>query len=244
MSKKDRAANRTERAAAIQAEQASEERNRRILIVLAVFVVLAAVVAAGVIFSGGSDKPAAATGGGPKAVSSGQTLVVGNDPAATTKVVIYEDFLCPYCREFEKSSRAFLQADAKKGKVLVEYRPFHLLQDDYSTLALTAWAAVLTDGTGSQALRLHDLLYDNQPDEAAADKPGIDALVALAKKAGVKDSAVLDAMKKPNQAYVDAADSAATKAGVRGTPTVFVNGKELQGASVTEMSDNLEKLLG
>ncbi len=243
MSKKERAANRTERAAAIQAQQASKERNRRLLIVGAVLVVLVAIVAAGVIFSGGNDPTPAASGSSPKAVASGQALVVGNDPAATTKVVIYEDFLCPYCREFESSSRDFLQADAEKGKVLVEYRPFHLLQDDYSTLALTAWSAVLEKGTGTQALRLHDLLYDNQPDEAASNKPDIDDLMDLAKKAGVSDSSVLGAMKEPNQEFVDATGAAATKAGVQGTPTVFVNGKELQGASVGEMSDNLKKMI-
>jgi protein-disulfide isomerase len=243
MSKKDRAVNRTERAAAIQAQQANRERNRRLLVVIVVVVVLAAVVAAGVIFSGGSDDSPAASGNPPKAVASGQALVVGDNAAAPTKVVIYEDFLCPYCREFESTSRNFLQSDAKKGKVLVEYRPFHLLQDDYSTRALTAWAAVLANGTGSQALRLHDLLYDNQPDEAASDKPGVDDLVSLAKKAGVEDESVLGAIKDPNQEFVDAADAVATKAGVEGTPTVFVNGKELQGASVGEMSDNLKKLI-
>jgi protein-disulfide isomerase len=232
MSKKERAANRTERAAAIQAQQARQERNRKALIVAAVVVVLAAVVAAGVIFSGGSA---------PKATASGQALVVGNDPAATTKVVVYEDFLCPYCRELETSSRSFLRADAEKGNVQVEYRPFHLLQDDYSTRALTAWAAVLQKGTPAQALRFHDLLYDNQPYESDGNKPGVDDLVKLAEKAGVTDSTVLDAIKQPDQAFVDAADADAQKAGVQGTPTVFVNGKELQG-SVAELSDQLKKL--
>ena len=62
-------------------------------------------------------------------------------------------------------------AAADKGTVQVEYRPFHLLQDDYSTRALSAWAAVLEQGTPKQALSFHDLLYDNQPYEAAPDKP-------------------------------------------------------------------------
>ncbi|MCW2760224.1 MAG: oxidoreductase [Marmoricola sp.] len=241
MSKKDRATNRAERAAAVQAEQASRERNRRLLIVVAVLVVLGAVVAAGVIFSGGGSTPAA-SGTEPKAGASGEALVVGTDPNAM-KVVIYEDFLCPYCREFETATRDFLHADADKGKVLVEYRPFHLLQDDYSTLALTAWAAVLKDGTPGQALKFHDLLFENQPYENAASKPGIGDLVDLAKKAGVTDSKVLDAMRQPDQAFVDAADSAANKAGVKGTPTVFVDGKELGGASIADMADQLKQLI-
>jgi protein-disulfide isomerase len=242
MSKKDRETNRTQRAAAIQAAQARGERTRRILIALAVLVVLAAIVTAGVVFSGKDSTTPAAGATLPKAASSGQALVVGSNPSAT-KVVIYEDFLCPFCREFETVSRKFLQADAAKGKVLIEYRPFHLLPDDYSTRALTAWAAVLKNGTGAQALKFHDLLYDNQPYEAAANKPGVDQLVSLAKQAGVKDSAVLDAMRTPDATFVDTADSAAKQAGVQATPTVFVNGKELQGASVTDMATQLQQML-
>jgi protein-disulfide isomerase len=166
MSKKERAGNRAARAAAIQKQQVAQERNRKILIVGVVLVVLAAVVAAGVLLSGG-DKPASA-GPAPKAVAAGQALKVGDNPDAKVKVVVYEDFLCPYCREFEAATRSFIRKDAEEGKVLVEYRPFHLLQDEYSTRALTAWGAVLQKGTGRQALAFHDLLYDKQPYEQDA----------------------------------------------------------------------------
>src|ERR1700712_3898904 len=201
MSKKEREGNRAARAAAIQKQQVAQERNRKILIVVVVLVVLAAVVAAGVLLSGGDKAPASA-GPSPKAVSRGNALVVGDDPDAKVKVVVYEDFLCPYCREFESSTRPWLRKDAEAGKVLVEYRPFHLLQDPYSTLALTAWGAVLQKGTGKQALAFHDLLYDKQPYESDANKPGIDKLVSWAKQSGVKDDTVLNAMRKDNAAFI------------------------------------------
>jgi hypothetical protein len=108
-------------------------------------------------------------------------------------VVVYEDFLCPFCRQLETSTRDFLHQDAAKGSVQVEYRPFQLLPDDYSRRALDAWATVLQKGTPAQALRFHDLLYDEQPYEQAAHKPGVAALRALARKAGVTDPKVLDA---------------------------------------------------
>ena len=54
------------------------------------------------------------------------------------------------------------------------------------------------------------------------------------KQAGVSDSDVLAAVREGlDTTFVDAADAAAEKAGVSGTPTVFVNGKELQGTSVS-----------
>jgi protein-disulfide isomerase len=241
MSKKGRDANRSARAAAIQKEQAARERNRKTAIVVAVLLVLGVIVAAGVLLSGG-DKGDTSSGATPQASAVGQALVVGNEPAAKVKAVVYEDFLCPYCRELELATRDFLRADAAKGKALVEYRPFQLLPDQYSTLALTAWGAVLQKGTAQQALAFHDILFDKQPNESAPDKPDVDQLVAWAKQAGVKDRSVLDAIGKPNPAFVEAADKAATAAGVQGTPTVIVNGKTLQG-SPSDMADQLKALI-
>ncbi len=241
MSKKQREVNRAERAAAVRKEQMAKERNRRILITLAVLVVLSAVVAAGVIFSsGGKDEPPPSGSVAMKADSP--ALVMGPDGAAH-KVVVYEDFLCPYCREFENASRSFLHDYARKGTVQVEYRPFHLLPDPYSTRALAAWGAVLENGTPEQAYRFHNALYDNQPYENAPNKPSVDDLVSMAKDAGVKDESVLTAMAETNQSLVDQADQNAKDAGVKGTPTVFVDGKELQGGSISEMADNLERIL-
>ncbi len=239
MSKQQRETSRRERAAEMQRQAAARERNHRFLTTLAIVVVLSAVVAAFVVFAGGSTAKQPATP--PPASASGQSLVVGSNADAKYKVVVYEDFLCPYCRQFETSSRDFLRDAARKGTVQIEYRPFHLLQDDYSTRALSAWAAVLQQGTPEQALRFHDLLYDNQPYEQEPDKPDAAKLASWAKEAGVSDQAVLDATGKVDAAFVSAAGAAATKAGVAGTPTVFVNGKQLQGASISAMVDNLER---
>jgi protein-disulfide isomerase len=244
MSKKQRDTNRTARAAAVRREQAGRERNRRIILTAVVLVVLAVIVTAGVLIGNGKSSPSDAGAGASKvgARADGQALVIGTNPDAP-KVVVFEDFLCPYCREFESASRATLRAAAEKGKVVVEYRPFHLLQDDYSTLALSAWAGVLEKGTPEQALKLHDLLYENQPYESDTNKPDIDDLVKLAKKAGVTESSVTDAMRQDNPTFVDAANAAATKADVQGTPTVLFDGKPLAG-SPSQLADTLKQRLG
>lgn len=241
MSKKERASNRSARAAAIQKQQATRERNRKVLIVVAVLVVLGAVVAAGVLFSGG-DRSSTSAGPSPKAVARGQGLAVGDNSEAKVKVVVYEDFLCPYCREFESATRGFIRKDAEAGKVLIEYRPFNLLQDPYSKSALIAWGAVLQKGTGKQALAFHDILYDEQPYENDANKPGIDQITEWAKKAGIKDDSVLSAMRKDNAAFVSATNLTASEANVQGTPTVVVNDKVLQGTPA-EMADQVKALI-
>lgn len=241
MSKKERETNRQARAAAVQKQQADRERRRKVLIVGIVLAVLAAVVAGGVLL-GGRDRAKSSVGGPLQATASGESLTVGNDPDAKVKVVVYEDFLCPACREFEATSRAYIHADAAKGRVLVEYRPFQLLDDPYSTRALMAWAAVLRKGTPKQALAFHDLLYENQPYESDVNKPGLAQLVALAKQAGVTDQAVLDAMGKDTD-FVAAAGAAATKAQITGTPTVRVNGKQLTAPSLAGLAAELKRLI-
>ena len=244
MPKPDREPTRAERAAAVRHGQATTERNRRILITLVIVLVLSAVVAGVVLFTGGgSDTRTAPSGDLPPASAQGQALVVGDNEEAKHTVVIYEDFLCPYCRELETSTRDFLHEAAADGRAQVEYRPFQLLDDDYSAEALSAFAAVLQEGTPEQALRFHDILFDRQPYESSPSKPDADTLVGWAKDAGVTDEAVRDAVRTPDPDFIAAANKTAQEAGVTGTPTVTVNGKPLEGSSVSELADNLESML-
>ncbi len=241
MSKQKPERNRTVRAAALQQAQVRRERNRRLLITLGVVAVLAAIVVAGVLLTGGKKQ----TPGGDGTLSArvdGQALVLGAEGDAT-KVVIYEDFLCPFCREFEVAARDLLHKSASSGKATVEYRPFQLLPETYSVQALTAWATVLEQGTPEQALKLHDLLFDNQPYENAPDKPGVEQLADLAEEAGVEDQDVLDAIGDQNPAFVAATIATAREAGIRSTPTVLVNGKKVEGQSITQIVSALEALL-
>jgi protein-disulfide isomerase len=241
--KPDRVAARSQKAAAVRAAQARKERNRRIAISAAVVAALAVIVAGGVWFTSGAN--GGQTVGPPTSVVGvtvgDHSLVIGR-PSAKVKVVVYEDFLCPFCRQLELSTRDFLHQDAAAGKVQVEYRPFQLLQDDYSKRALNAWSAVLQKGTPAQALKFHDLLYDSQPFEQTRNKPGVAALQKLARKAGVTNQQVLDAFGTEDTAFYQAVQQAASTAKVQSTPTVLVNGKQVPGASVQDIADQLEKL--
>lgn len=241
MSKSNRDQNRSQRAAAIQAADARKERNRKMAIAAAIVVVLAAVVAGTFWYSSGASNTTAPAANAP-ATAGDHSLVIGK-ASAKYHVIVYEDFLCPFCREFEMASRDYLHADAAKGLVQVEYRPFHLLQDDYSVRALNAFAAVLTQSP-AKALKFHDLLYDNQPYENAATKPDAAKLADWAGSVGADKAAVEAAVTANDPAYVNAVDAMAAKDKVQGTPTVLVNGKPLTGSTITDMSDSLEKMIG
>jgi protein-disulfide isomerase len=169
---------------------------------------------------------------------------MGDNASAPVKVTIYEDFLCPYCRKLEMSTRDLLHEDAAKGTVLVEYRPINLLSEyAYSAKALNAWAAVLDHATPKAALKLHDLFYDNQPYERSSYKVTDSQIADWVKQAGGDNAAVRAAMKTRNVAFFTAVDQAMMSAKVDSTPTVLVNGTPLTATSIPDMVTELENAI-
>ena len=165
MSTKTRTARRQERAAAALRERQRRERRRRFLTGAGVVTVLLLVVTAGFLFTrahDASDDVAAAPAG------SGSYGVAIGEPTAPHSVVIYEDFLCPYCGQLETATRDDLARLAKEGAVHVEYRPYELLGNigDYSARSAAAFAVVLEESGPDAAKRFHDLLYEHQPSES------------------------------------------------------------------------------
>ncbi|HNM97152.1 MAG TPA: thioredoxin domain-containing protein [Marmoricola sp.] len=240
MSKSVQPNDRAAKAAAIRAQHDRSERNRKLGLAAAVLLALS-LIGAMVWWQTQNSSP---TGDLPNVtVSAGDHSIKMGKDDAQMKVVVYEDFLCPYCREFEVSARDFLRQAAKKGKVQVEYRPFHLLQDDqdYSLNTLNAFARIMAEDP-QKALAFHDLAYDNQPYENAPNKPSVTDIKGWAKEVGVT-GAVRGQFDSVDQTWVQAANQAAIDAKIKGTPTVLVDGKKLEGASISEMADNLEKMI-
>jgi protein-disulfide isomerase len=240
MSKQNREKDRTARAAAIRAAQARKERNRRVAIIAGVVVLLGAIVAGGAWYGSGSGGKAS-TGAKIPPVAAGTASLKMGDPGAPVKVVIYEDFLCPFCRELESSTRDFLRENAAKGKVLVEYQPINLLtRFPYSAKVLNAWAAVLKNKGPEAALELHDLLYEHQPYEESSDQVTDSQIAGWVKQAGADTDAVRQAMKTPDTEFFTAAQQAMISAKVTSTPTVFINGEELPPTGVADMVSKIE----
>jgi protein-disulfide isomerase len=236
MSKKDRANDRAARAAAaLEAQQAAERRRRATMIggaVLVLAVAVGALLLLQNVFKTEVDAPAAGSEFG---------LTIGPDDAPH-EVVVYEDFLCPYCGEFEAASRDGLQELAADGKVRVEYRPFNLLSSvgDYSERSAGAFSIVLDEAGPDVAKKFHDLLFENQPEESGPFPSNAD-LVDLAVEAGADEADVRDAIENEEGAdWVADATQAAKDAGVGGTPTILLDGEVFQdGGSMEEIAENL-----
>jgi protein-disulfide isomerase len=238
MSKKNRAndrVGRAERAAAAIQERERQERRRRNLMIGGVVLAIVAIVAIGYFISRSMDTT---TDVSAPAAGSEYGVTIGPD-SAPHEVVIYEDFLCPFCGEFESRTRDDLAQLAADGKVQVEYRPFDLL-GDYSARSAGAFSIVLDKSGPVVAKKFHDLLYENQPSESGPFPSDAD-LVQLAVQAGAKEADVSAAIEGNQGAdWVDRATKAADKAGVSSTPTILLDGKVFEdGRTVDDLAANL-----
>jgi protein-disulfide isomerase len=226
--------NRSSRAADVRAQQAAAEKRRRLLGVLGVVVALAVVVGGALAFQKLSAQD-------PKVSPTSHFVAIGPKDAPHT-VVIYEDFLCPYCGELERGTSKELAQLAEAGKVRVEYRPFVLLAgiSDYSKRSAGVFGVVLKTAGEGPAKKFHDLLYAEQPEESGP-YPTDDELIALAVKAGADESKVRDGVGHgEGNDWAEAATNAADNAGVRSTPTILLDGTAFQdGRTVDELGDNL-----
>ncbi|WP_372727634.1 DsbA family protein [Nocardioides sp.] len=225
MSKQNAARSRAERAAAELSALERQNRIRQITTVGSILAGLVLVVVVGYFLQSNRDLATKPTDP-PAGATDTYALAVG-DPDAPDTVVVYEDFLCPFCAELEGATRERLAELAAEGEVYVEYRPFQLLGIDYSMEAASAFGVVLDVSGPEVAKEFHDLLFENQPSEGGP-YPDTDDLVAWAVEAGADEEQVRGPIEETafRQWVINASD-AASKAGINTTPTVLVNGEPL-----------------
>ena len=149
------------------------------------------------------------------------------------KVVLYIDFICPVCKNFETQYNETLTNLRNEGKISVEYRPLGFLDSrsttNYSSRAANAAACVVNESPEKYA-DFVNALFEKQPAEGGAGISDAD-LKKMATDVGAKsiDTCVEEKTYRP---WVKYATQQAAAIGVTGTPTVFVEGEQWgKGAS-------------
>lgn len=236
-----------ERAAAVLEEQRKQERRRRNrTIAVAVGVVLVLMLGIGYAVQSSRDTTGQAATPPAGAVDD-YALAVGSADAAAT-VTVYEDFMCPFCGQFEAASREMLAEQVDAGDVRVEYRVVSFLDrysngTEYSTRAMNALGVVLDTSGVEVADRFHELLFENQPAEGT-DGLSDDELVDLAVEAGADEAQVRGPVQdRVFEQWVVNATSAASEAGVSQTPTVMVDGEPLEATTIDGLVTELDQRL-
>ena len=161
----------------------------------------------------------------PASVSSdhGYGIVFNGDVKNVPVVDIYEDFQCPICQQFEKLNGDYIESLVTSKKATVVYHTLSFIGAD-SVRAANA-AACAADQ--SKFLDFHRTAYANQPTENSGAWTN-DALVVLGKAAGISSKKYDTCVTGGQYAdWVTNVANAGAKANVNATPTVFVNGKEI-----------------
>lgn len=153
-------------------------------------------------------------------VSADDDPVKGNANAPVT-IIEFSEFQCPFCGRFARDTLPQIKTNyIDTGKVKFIYRDFLV----HSTSQKAQEAAECAEEQG-KFWEMHDLLYQNQ---GALD---VDSLKGYASQLGLNTAtfnSCLDSGKHANEVNKDTTDG--RTAGVRGTPTFFINGEKLVGA--------------
>lgn len=156
------------------------------------------------------------------------TGVPVGQPAAPVAVDLYEDFQCPVCKAYEQQSGATLDELVASGAARVVYHPVAFLDRASSTRYSSRASAA--SGCAAQAgvfPKFLPLLFANQPPEGGAGLP-TDRLVALGQQAGAGPGFADCVTSGTYARWTAALTDDASRAGVTATPTIRVNGKDIE----------------
>ena len=156
-------------------------------------------------------------------VEDGYGMVFNEELQDVPFIEIYEDFQCPACARFEAIVGEYVDDLIKTKKAKVAYHPLSFLGPE-SQLAANAAGCAADEG---QFLQFHKLLFANQPRENSGAWSA-SYFTTLSLGLGITSKEYEKCVN--NSLYKDWVVNVANegaKRNVNSTPTVFINGKEI-----------------
>jgi protein-disulfide isomerase len=207
-------------------EQLARERRRQRAMWASVIAVAVLLVAGGIGYGVYASQRADSFATPPNAVADGTGFAVGT---GSSVVDIYEDFMCPHCAEFEESSGEAVDRLGTQNKAQIVYHPIAILDGasttDYSTRSAAAAACAAADGKFREYAKA---LFAQQPSEGSAGLSD-DQLVQVGASIGLSESSFGQCVREGTyKSWVQHVTDEASADGVTGTPTVKVNGNQVQ----------------
>lgn len=249
LSKNDRREAAREQARQLREAQAKREKRNKILIVsaLAGFLVLVAIAVVLIVNQGnksaleGVESPAGADAQG--GISVGADLTAGSVNDDAPVVDVYLDYTCHYCSQFEEINEEDLQAMATEGLITLKLHPVAILDSTgdysgYTSLAANA-AATVAQYAPDKFLEMNNALFANYNAIVAADDEddqdtvaalySLDGIEQVAAEVGVPDDVIAKFADGEFIDWVESTTRQFAKDGYTGTPTVIVDGTQLEG---------------
>ncbi|SPE26040.1 DSBA oxidoreductase [Candidatus Sulfopaludibacter sp. SbA3] len=139
---------------------------------------------------------------------------------AAVTLVEFSDFQCPYCAKAIKQLDAVLKAYPTQVKLIFKQYPL----DSHGQALLAAQAAIAAHQQG-RFWAMHDAMFANRSNLARPSLMAMAGTIGVEMKRFTSD---LDSVSTRKTVEQDTQDG--DKAGVEGTPTVFINGQKYGGS--------------
>ena len=169
-----------------------------------------------------------------------KAVAKGADPVPTTpregvlNIVTYVDFTCPVCKNFEQAYSESIQNLVTEGTATLEVHPVAILDRAFSGREVSTRAnnvaACVANYEPDAFLDVMAAMYENQATEGTGGM-GNSALVDVVRGAGVDDPDVVECIN--GESFTPWVKAATARSGVRGTPTVVINGTVWDSQSAT-----------
>ena len=145
--------------------------------------------------------------------------------SAHVTIVKFEDFQCPFCKQIQPTFSEILTRYG--GRVRLVHKDLPL--DSIHPLARQGAEAARCADQQGKFWTYHDMLYDRAPNLALED------LKSYAKELGLNQSSFNECLSSGKVKTAIQKDlSEGAQLGITGTPTFFINGRELSGAQSIE----------
>ena len=194
-------------------------------------IILVLLVLGGVAIASKSDGPASSK----SSVAAKPTSHTSGAGSKKVILVAYEDFQCPFCGQYYPTLRQV--TETYKNDITFQFRHFPLTKLHQNAFAASraAEAAGLQDkpGESTQFFAMFDILYQRQSQWSTTNAPQstFEQYAALL-KLDIPKFKIDYASSRVNDA-INADMAEGNRLGVTGTPTFFLNGKQVQIANTT-----------
>ncbi|RKQ34045.1 DsbA family protein [Kocuria tytonis] len=164
--------------------------------------------------------------------------VVSQDKAASNgkpvQLVVFQDFECVHCADFEKENAETIKKAVDSGKVEVEYRNLNFLDkatpDQYSSRSANAAYLVAEQVNPDQFMEYSQEIFSHQGSGGLSNKQ----IAEIAGKHGATVSED-DLDENTYRPMVNVDTREAVSNGVAGTPSIFVDGKRFEKGKFPEV---------
>lgn len=148
---------------------------------------------------------------------------VRGSATAPVTIVEYSDFQCPACASYEPMVQRLIKENPDKVRLIYRHYPLRSIHPNAQAASEAAEAAAKQ----GKFWEMHDVLFNTQTDWARKSNPE-ELFSEYARSLGLNlEQFKTDSESKEVRAKIDADYTSGTRSGVQGTPTFFVNGRQI-----------------